>query len=78
MSSKNENENEKENQNKNGETLMSSNNNDDYEINKLLISSHQDYDNDEINIRINKLNDHLDKITDKSKSFEDQIKLIKK
>ena len=27
---------------------------------------------------IKKLNDHLDKIIDKSKSFEDQIKSIKK
>ena len=27
---------------------------------------------------IKKLNDHLDEIIDKSKSFEDQIKLIKK
>ena len=39
---------------------------------------YEDYDDDEINKRIKKLNDHLDKIIDKSKSFEDQIKLIKK
>ena len=32
----------------------------------------------EKNIVIKKLNDHLDKIIDKSKSFEDQIKSIKK
>ena len=32
-------------------------------------------DQNEKNI-IKKLNDHLDKIIDKSKSFEDQIKLI--
>ena len=39
---------------------------------------YEDYDDDEINKRIKKLNDHLDKIIDKSKSFEDQIKSIKK
>ena len=32
----------------------------------------------EKNIRIKKLNGHLDKITDKSKSFERQIKLLEK
>ena len=30
------------------------------------------------NIRMKKLNDHLDKIIDKSKSFEEQIKLLAK
>ena len=30
------------------------------------------------NIIIKKLNDHLDEIIDKSKSFEDEIKSIKK
>ena len=39
---------------------------------------YEDYDDDEINKRIKKLNDHLDKIIDKSKTFEDQIKSIKK
>ena len=42
------------------------------------MSSYEDYDDDEINNRIKKLNDHLDEITDKSKSFEDQMKSIKK
>ena len=42
------------------------------------MSSYEDYDDDEINKRIKKLNDHLDKIIDKSKSFEDQIKSIRK
>ena len=50
------------------------------------MSSYEDYDDDddddddddEINIRKKTLNDHLDKIIDKSKSFEDQIKSIKK
>ena len=39
---------------------------------------YEDYDDDEINKRIKKLNDHLDEIIDISKSFEDQIKSIKK
>ena len=38
------------------------------------MSSYEDYDDDEINNRIKKLNDHLNKINEKSKSFEDQIK----
>ena len=42
------------------------------------MSSYEDYDDDEINNRIKKLNDHLDEIIDKSKSFEDQIKSLKK
>ena len=42
------------------------------------MSSYEDYDDDEINNRIKKLNDHLDQIIDKSKSYEDQIKWIKK
>ena len=42
------------------------------------MSSYEDYDDDEINNRIKKLNDHLDEIIDKSKSFEDQIKSTKK
>ena len=45
---------------------------------KLSYEDYQDYDDDEINNRIKKLNDDLDKIIDKSKSFEDQIKSIKK
>ena len=35
-------------------------------------------DQNEKNIIIKKLNDHLDKIIDKSKSFEEQIKSLKK
>ena len=42
------------------------------------MSSYEDYDDDEINKRIKKLNDHLDKIIDKSKSFEDQIESLEK
>ena len=51
---------------------------DEDEIIKILMSSFGDYDDDEVNNRIKKINDHLDKIIDKSKSFEDQIKSIKK
>ena len=53
-------------------------NEDKDEIIKILTSRYEDYDDDEINNRIKKINDHLDKIIDKSKSFEDQIKSIKK
>ena len=42
------------------------------------MSSYEDYDDDEINNKIKNLNDHLDKIIDKSKSFEDQIESLKK
>ena len=75
MSSKDENENE------DYKTLMSSNEDDDDEIIKILISSNE-YDEtmnqNKKNIIITKLNDHLDKTIDKSKSFEGQIKLIRK
>ena len=63
--------NEDENENKNEDE-------DKDEIIKILMSSYEDYDDDEINNRIKKLNDHLDEIIDKSKSFEDQIESIKK
>ena len=60
---------------------MSSNDDDDDEIIKILISSNE-YDEtmnqNKKNIIIKKLNDHSDKIIDKSKSFEDQIKSIRK
>ena len=42
------------------------------------MSSKDDIDNDNDNNIIKQLNDSLDEIIDKSKSFEDQIKLIKK
>ena len=52
---------------------------------KILMSSYEDYDDgdddnddDEINNRIKKLNNYLDKIFDKSKSFEEQIESLKK
>ena len=58
----NENENGNENVNENDETLMSSNEDDEAMIQN----------------EIKELNDHLDEIIDKSKSFEDQMKSIKK
>ena len=67
MSSKDEYENDTENENENEKTLMSSN--DDNE---------NENENYKTLIIIKELNDDLDEITDKSKSFEDQIKSIKK
>ena len=69
MSSKEETENENENENENA-------NENDYE--------NEDKDDDETmsqnkkNKIIKELNDHLDKIIDKSKSLEEQIKSLKK
>ena len=59
---KNENENVNENDNVSDKTLMSSENDDE------TMSQNE----------IKKLNDHFDKMIDKSKSFEDQIKSFKK
>ena len=79
MSSKDENENE----NGNDKTLMSSNKDDDNE-NDNENENEDDDDDDETmsqnekNIRIKNINDYLDEIIDKSKSFEDQIKSIRK
>ena len=67
MSSKDENEKEKENEN--DKTLMSSNEDSKNE---------NENENDKTLIKIKQSNDVLDEIIDKSKSFEDQIKLIKK
>ena len=66
MKDKNEDENENENEDE-----------DKDEIIKILMSSYEDYDDDKINNKIKKLNKHLDKIIDKSKPFENQIKSIK-
>ena len=69
---KNEKEKEKENGNENDETLMSSKDDDD-----------ENEDDDETMDQNNKskiikgTNDLLDEITDKSKSFEEQIKSLK-
>ena len=61
--------------------MSSNDDDDDDEIIKILISSNE-YDEtmnqNKKNIIIKKLNDHSDKIIDKSKSFEDQIKSIRK
>ena len=86
ISSKDENENEKEkekeNKNENDKTLMPSNDDDDNENknDKTLMSSNDDDNdnNENDNNIIKQLNDNLDEIIDKSKSFEDQIKSIRK
>ena len=68
MSLKDENKNKNENKNENDKTLMSSND-DDY--------SENENKNDKA-IIIKQSNDFLDKIIDKSKSFEEPIESIKK
>ena len=79
MSSKDENE--KEHKNENDKTLMSSNEEDDDDENE---NDNENEDDDETisqnekNIKIKELNDALDEIIDKSKSFEDQIKSVRK
>ena len=69
MSSKYENYKEKENEKEN-------------ENEKTLISSNDDNENEDENdktlITIKKLNDNLDEIIDKPKSFDDQIKSLRK
>ena len=71
MASKDDDENDK--------TLMSSK--EDDEMDNILMSS-KDSDEETMNQNnnniIKQLNDSLDKIIDKSKSFEDEIKSIKK
>ena len=63
-------------------TLMSSKDENENENDKTLMSSNDDDDNENENgktlIIIKKLNNCLDEIIDKSKSFEDQIKSIRK
>ena len=59
----NKNKNKNENENENDETLMSSDKDDDKTTSQN---------------EIKKLNDNLDEIIDKSKSFEEQIELLKK
>ena len=73
MSSKDENKNKNENENENGQNMN-------------VIKWRWRYDNEdnetmsqnEKNIRIKNINDYLDEIIDKSKSFEDQIESLKK
>ena len=70
----NENENEDENENENE-------NEDEDDIIKILIHSNEYYEETNQNKKnkiIKKLNDNLDEIIDKSKSFEEQIKSLKK
>ena len=80
MSSKDENENEKKHKNENDKTLMLANEDDD-EITKILMyfdEYAETMNQNEKNIIIKKLNDHLDETIDKSKSFGDQIKSMRK
>ena len=72
---KNEKEKKKENGNENDETLMSSKDDDDENENE---DDDETMSQNEKNIRIKNINETLDEIIDKSKSFEDQIKLIRK
>ena len=65
------------------ETLLSSKDENENENYKTLMSSNEDDDNENENendktLIIKVLNDALDEIIDKAKSFEDQIKSIKK
>ena len=75
-----------ENENENDKTLMSPKD-DENENDKTLISSNEDNENENENETVNKknkdiiikeLNEILDEIIGKSKSFEEQIKSIKK
>ena len=66
-------------ENVNDETLMSSKDNDDDDDE----NGNENEDDDETinqnsSHKIKELNDHLNEITDKSKSFEEQMKLLKK
>ena len=75
----NENVNESLNLNGNDETLMSSDKDDDYDDENK--NENENEDDDRImsqNKIIKKTNDVLDEIIDKSKSFEEQIKLLEK
>ena len=76
---KNEKEKEKKNGNENDETLMSSKDDDGNE-NENYNDDDDDDDDDEMSQKekIKDLNDILDEIIDKSKSFEEQIKSLKK
>ena len=81
LKEENENENENGNENEDDENKYENENEDD-DIMKILIDSN-DYDEETMdqnkkNKIIKKLNDHLDKIIDKSKSFEDQRNSIRK
>ena len=70
-----------DNDNENDKILMSPTDNDHNEHDKTLMSSTDDDDetmNQNNNNIIKQLNDSLDKIIGKSKSFEDQIKSIRK
>ena len=70
-------------ENVNDETLMSSKDDDDDDDDDGDENGNQNEDDDETinqnsSHKIKELNDHLNEITDKSKSFEEQMKLLKK
>ena len=70
----------KKHENENDKTLMLANEDDD-EITKISMYSDEyaeTMNQNEKNIIIKKLNDHLDEIIGKSKLFEEQIESIKK
>ena len=86
-SQKDKNENENENKNENYKTLMSSKDDIEHENenDKTLMSSNEDDEDDDDDIDQNKKNkkikdknDILDEIIEKSKSFQEQIKSLKK
>ena len=77
MSSKDKNEKEKENGNKNDKTLMSSKDDDDENQNENE-DDDETMSQNEKNEIIKGKNDISDEIIDKSKSFEEQIKSLKK
>ena len=80
MSSKDKNEKEKENGNENDETLMSSkdDNDDENENENENEDDDETMSQNEKNEIIKGKNDILDEIIDKSKSFEEQMELLKK
>ena len=65
-------------ENVNDETLMSSKDNDDDDENGNENEDDDETINQNSSNKIKELNDHLNEITDKSKSFEEQMKLLKK
>ena len=58
--------------------LMSSKDENENENDETLMSSNEDNEREDDDETIKYLNDLLDKIIDKSKSFEEQIKSLKK
>ena len=70
----NKNDNDNENSNENDSENDNDNNNENENDNNN--TNNNGNNNNENDYRIKNLNNHLDKMIDKSKSFEDQIKFI--